>query len=112
MKNLILFLVLLASSSFAVTKYYLDVAYTGGTKNGAAATPWTSLSNSGATSAINAAIASDTCYVYFAARTAYADTAEVYGGGVDFTSWKTPSTGHPIVFIGNAKYNTNEASPS
>jgi hypothetical protein len=98
-----------AGLASAQTLYYVDPTYTGSTQNGAAATPWKSLSGINWTT-INSSLASGPVTVYVSARQAASDTKESLTGPLEVQ--RTDTSSHRLTLDGNSKYNTNEASPS
>lgn len=107
----LLVVLLWAAPAWSLTEYYVDPTATQVTRNGAASTPWRFVTDSGAWTAINSALASDDVTVYFSARIAASDTAEVYTTA-GMVSKRTDSSTHVLTFNGRSKYNTDEATPS
>jgi hypothetical protein len=105
----IIFTLACVSSAFA--QFYVDPTYSGGTHDGNAATPWLSLSDSGAWSTITGGLASNDVTVYFSARLAGSDANETDTHAIDLTNVGT-GTSHRLTLDGISKYNTNDASPS
>lgn len=93
----------------ALTAYYVDPD-NAGTRNGGVATPWQSLSDSGAWTAINSSLASDDVTVYFSARDAGSDIDETSAIGIHIS--RTDTSTHVLTLDGMTKYNTNDGSPS
>jgi hypothetical protein len=93
----------------AATYFYADPDASG-TQNGSASNPWHSLSDSGAWTAINNALAGDDVVVYFSARQAGSDTDETTTGGL--TVARTNTSSHRLTLTGMDKWNTNDSSPS
>jgi hypothetical protein len=101
----------------AATKYYVDPTYTGGSNDGSAAHPWTTISYTtsaaaaaGAWGTINAALASNHVVVFFSARQAGSDTVESTTNTVNL--WRTDTSTHQLIFDGKSKYNTSDTSGS
>lgn len=121
-------------ASAHATEYYVDPTYTGGTRTGAAATPWTSLTTGDADfttkwDTIQTALGSGSVIIFFSARQAGSDTkesftnAQVYirracrtrvsSPNIDLTLCPTAETStHHLVLDGMSQYNTNDATPS
>jgi hypothetical protein len=95
------------------TSFYVDPTYSGSSSDGSASRPWKSLSRTASSaewSAINAALANDNVIVYFSARMASVDIAEIEQHSIDI--WRTDRTAHILTLDGVSKYNTNDATPS
>ncbi len=104
-------ILLIGIPCYALTTYYVDPTYTGGSNDGSAAAPWTALGNAGAWTAINGALASDDVTIYFSARIVGSDTAENMGGDILLTS-RTDTSTHVLTIDGKSQYNTNDSSGS
>jgi hypothetical protein len=97
------------------TAFYVDPTYTGGSNDGSAAHPWTSVHTNDAISnsiwpAINAALATQDVIVYFSARQAGSDTPEVATREIDI--WRSNTSTHNLTLDGMSKYNQNDATPA
>jgi hypothetical protein len=94
------------------TAFYVDPTYIGGSNDGSAGHPWTSLTGTASSPqwmAINSALATNNVIVYFSARTAADDVAEVVHTSVDL--WRTDTSTHRLTLDGMSLYNTNDAAP-
>jgi hypothetical protein len=105
---------LLAGSSraSALTTFFVDPDYAGSVRDGSAARPWQSLSDTASTfpwNAINAALATDTVTVYFSARNASSDTDQL--STVQLALDRTAATANRLTLDGMSKYNSNDAAP-
>jgi hypothetical protein len=100
-----------ASVCQAATNYYVDALFTGGTRTGSPSNPWLSLSDSGAWSAINTALASGPVTVYFSACNPGCTAAETSTSQITLGSRTNTST-NVLTLDGISQYNTNTASPS
>ena len=110
MKKLVFILFfLLSANAHALTEYYVDPDFAGGTKNGQAATPWSSL-DAGAWSTIDTALASGAVTVYFSALATDGTTQETYSSSI----WcdRTDKSSNRLTLDGHGYYNTNDSSPS
>lgn len=113
--------------------FFVDPSYTGSTANGQAATPWKSLSShdtdfTAKWNTIRSALASNHVIIYFSARQAGSDTAEVYtinnanGAVLVERACRTRSelctdpddttVPNQLTLDGMSKYNTNDTTPS
>jgi hypothetical protein len=101
--------VLVPHLAHATTYFYVDRNFSG-TRNGSASNPWQSLSDSGAWTAINNALAADDVVVYFSAREAGADTNEATTTNLVVN--RTNTTSNRLTLTGMDKYNTNDSFPS
>jgi hypothetical protein len=95
----------------ATTTYYVDALFTGGTRNGSASNPWLSLSDSGAWSAINTALASGAVTVYFSACNPGCTAPETSNSQISLAGRTNTST-NMLTLDGISKYNTNSSAPS
>src|SRR5580693_978659 len=89
----------------ATTTYYVDALFTGGTRNGSASNPWLSLSDSGAWSAINTALASGAVTVYFSACNPGCTAPETSNSQISLAGRTNTST-NMLTLDGISKYNT------
>jgi len=96
--------ILCGESSFGQTSFYIDPAFTGGSRNGSQSAPWLSLSDSGAWSAINSALKSADVTVFFSATGS--STAAIELGN------RTDTSSHRLTLDGISQKNTNKSSPS
>jgi hypothetical protein len=102
--SLIVFAVLCVKASVAQTSFYIDPAFTGGTRTGSQSQPWHSLSDSGAWSAINSALAGGNVTVFFSAT---GSSTNAVGLGS-----RTDSSTHVLTLDGISQKNTNSNTPS
>lgn len=100
---------LLAAPSWASTTYYVDALYTGGSNNGSAAHPWTSLGSGW--SSINTALASGPVTVIFSALVPAGNSPETISSQIDLTQ-RTDTSTNILTLDGVSQYNTNSATPS
>src|SRR5438093_484311 len=110
---LLFLLMCLPVHCLALTSYYIDPDYTGGTRTGNAATPCQSLTNTVTNTpwtVINTALASDDVTVYWSARNASVDTAQLNTVVVNIN--RTDSSTHRLTLDGMSFYNTSDSSPS
>jgi hypothetical protein len=102
--SIIIFSMFSVTASFSQTSFYVDPSFSGGSRNGSASAPWQSLSDSGAWSAVNAALASANVTVFFSATGA--STSAVGLGN------RTNTSSHVLTLDGISQKNTNSSSPS
>jgi hypothetical protein len=95
---------MICTAGFCQTTYYVDPAFAGGTRTGSASAPWQSLSDSGAWSAINSALASGNVTVYFSATGS--STTPIGLGS------RTDASTHVLTLDGISMKDTNSSSPS
>lgn len=102
------------SDATAYTSYYVDPSYTGGSNDGSAAHPWTTVSFGSVSNTpwntINSSLASNPVIVYFSARQAGSDTVETQNGATHL--WRTDTSVNALVLDGMSKYNTNDSAGS
>lgn len=109
---LVLLFLCVSSAVSAQTAYYVDPDYTGGTRDGQASTPWQSMADTVTNTpwtVVNTALASDDVTLYFSARNAGSDTAQL---GHQITMNRTDTSTHRLTLDGCTKYNTNDSTPS
>jgi hypothetical protein len=95
------------------TAFYVDPTYSGPSSDGSAEHPWKSLASdrpNGQWAAINNALATNNVIVYFSARHAGSDTAEVEHNEVNL--WRADQGSNRLTLDGMSKYNANDAIPS
>src|SRR5215831_7305020 len=102
--SLIFFAFVYVEAGSGQTSFYVDPAFSSGNRNGNQTTPWQSLSDSGAWSAINTALKSGNVTVFFSATGA--STAAVQLGS------RTDTSTHRLILDGISQVNTNSSSPS
>src|ERR1700734_111178 len=97
------FLILaLSLPALAQSTFYVDPAFTGGSNNGSAAHPWTSLSSGWST--INTSLASGAVTVYFSATQSQ---------NVQISLASRTNTSTNVLTLDGASFkNTNETTPS
>jgi hypothetical protein len=91
------------------TAFYVDPTFVGGNNDGSATRPWTNLSARAGDPqwvAINAALASNNVIVYFSARTASSDVAEIEHDEVNI--WRTDTSSNRLTLDGVSLYNTSD----
>lgn len=93
--------------AYATTVFYVDPDF-GGSSDGSASNPWTSLGSAWTT--INTALASDDVIVYFSAREASSDTPETTSTTISIK--RTDTSTNRLTLDGKSYYNTNDSSPS
>jgi len=108
---LLLMLCVGAAVCQAATTFYVDALYTGGTRNGGASNPWLSLSDNGAWSAINTALASGPVTVYFSACNPGCSAPETSTSQIALGS-RTDTSTNVLTLDGISMYNTNSSAPS
>ncbi len=91
------------------TVFYVDPDWAG-SHTGAAVTPWSALSNTGAWTAIDAALATGTVTVYFSARAAGSDTNQATVTALNVL--RTDTSTHRLTLNGMSFYNSNDSTPS
>mgnify|MGYP003393937435 CR=1 FL=1 len=99
--------VMLAGNVDAMTTFYVDPTYTGGSNDGSAAHPWLVLGSNAAQPgwvAINAGLVNDDVTVFFSARTVGQDVPEVQT--TELRVFRTDSSTHRLTLNGMAKWNT------
>jgi hypothetical protein len=107
--SVIVFSMLCIKASSGQTSYYVDSLYSGGSNNGSAAHPWTSLSSGW--SAINTSLASGPVTVYFSACNPACNAPETSTSQIALGS-RTDTSSNVLTLDGISKYNTNSATPS
>jgi hypothetical protein len=96
--------------SAATQFYYVDPNFAGGGRNGEASTPWQSLAEAGAWTAINTALGSSNVYIYFSARAAGADTNQLTATAC--TLERVDMGANTLSLDGMSQYNSNDSTPS
>jgi Bacterial Ig domain len=109
MKQLLIIFALLCGTALAQTTYYVDAGYTGGSDAGSQAHPWTSLSDTGAWSAVNAALASGAVTVFYSATTPGTSNPNVTTTQIDLSQRSNTST-NILTLDGASMKNTGSAT--
>lgn len=97
----------LHTHAFALTTFYVDPTFTGGSNDGSAEHPWLILGANATTppwTAINSALSRDDVTVYFSARTVAQDMPEVQTA--ELRVQRTDTSTHRLTLNGMAKWNT------
>src|SRR5215469_13432299 len=81
------------------TTFYIDPSFSGAGRNGSAAAPWQSMNDSGASSAINSALASNNVTVYFSASQTQSSTLSLS---------RTDGSTHVLTLNGTEMVNAND----
>lgn len=106
----LLLALLITTPAHALTEFYLDPDFGGGTKNGQPSTPFSTLDGA-AWTIINNALVNDNVTLYCSARNASSDTDQSWPQQVFIDGNKTANPSFTLTIDGNSKWNSNDASP-